>query len=200
MLKLNNIGVPKGATRDKKRRGRGPGSGTGKTGGRGHKGQRARSGGGVPPWFEGGQMPLNRRLPKRGFTNIFKKEFQLVNLDQLEARFETGAQVNASELATKGLIKHVGRPVKLLGRGSVSKSLQVVVDHASKSAVAAIAAAGGSVTMGSQAVEATASAPAATEETAPEVATAEPESTTEDDSADAADTAEDAPDDKSEDS
>ena len=81
MLKLNNIGAPKGANRDKKRRGRGPGSGTGKTGGRGHKGQKARSGGGIPPWFEGGQMPLNRRLPKRGFTNIFKKTFQLVNLD-----------------------------------------------------------------------------------------------------------------------
>ena len=85
MLKLNNLGAPKGANRDKKRRGRGPGSGQGKTGGRGHKGQKARSGGGIPPWFEGGQMPLNRRLPKRGFTNIFKKTFQLVNLDELEA-------------------------------------------------------------------------------------------------------------------
>ena len=94
MLKLNNIGAPKGANRDKKRRGRGPGSGQGKTGGRGHKGQKARSGGGIPPWFEGGQMPLNRRLPKRGFTNIFKKSYQLVNVDELEARFEAGAELN----------------------------------------------------------------------------------------------------------
>ena len=147
MLKLNNLGAPKGANRDKKRRGRGPGSGQGKTGGRGHKGQKARSGGGIPPWFEGGQMPLNRRLPKRGFTNIFKKTFQLVNLDELDAAFEAGAKVDAEALAKAGLVKHLDRPVKLLGRGKVEKSLQIEVTKASQAAVAAVEAAGGSVTV-----------------------------------------------------
>jgi large subunit ribosomal protein L15 len=147
MLKLNNIGAPKGAHRDKKRRGRGPGSGTGKTGGRGHKGQKARSGGGIPPWFEGGQMPLNRRLPKRGFTNIFKKSFQLVNLDDLEARLDAGTKVDAASLAAAGLVKYPNRPVKLLGRGKVEKSFQIEVAKASKTAVAAVEAAGGSVTV-----------------------------------------------------
>ncbi len=147
MLKLNNIGAPKGANRDKKRRGRGPGSGQGKTGGRGHKGQKARSGGGIPPWFEGGQMPLNRRLPKRGFTNIFKKTYQLVNLVDLEARFDADAKVDALALATAGLIKYADRPVKLLGRGAIAKVLQVEVDKASKAAVAAVEAAGGAVTV-----------------------------------------------------
>lgn len=147
MLKLNNIGAPKGANRDKKRRGRGPGSGQGKTGGRGHKGQKARSGGGIPPWFEGGQMPLNRRLPKRGFTNIFKKSFQLVNLDALETRFEAGAKVDAASLQAAGLVKYADRPVKLLGRGQVSKKFEIEVAKASKSAIAAVEAAGGTVTV-----------------------------------------------------
>jgi len=147
MLKLNNIGVPKGATKDKKRRGRGPASGTGKTGGRGHKGQKARSGGGIPPWFEGGQMPLNRRLPKRGFTNIFKKVFQLVNVDELEARFESGATIDGETLRSNGLIKYSDRPVKLLGRGKVEKTFTVNVAKASKTAIAAVEAAGGTVTV-----------------------------------------------------
>lgn len=147
MLKLNNIGAPRGANRDKKRRGRGIGSGTGKTGGRGHKGQNARSGGGVPPWFEGGQMPLNRRLPKRGFTNIFKKQFQLVNLDTLDARFEAGEKIDGLAMAKAGLVKYPERPIKLLGRGKVEKSFQLEVAKASKSAVAAVEAAGGSVTI-----------------------------------------------------
>ena len=147
MLKLNNIGAPSGANRDKKRRGRGPGSGTGKTGGRGHKGQNSRSGGGVPPWFEGGQMPLNRRLPKRGFTNIFKKTFQLVNLEDLEARFEAGAKVDGDTLAQAGLVKYSDRPIKLLGRGKVEKTFQVEVAKASKAAIAAVEAAGGAVTL-----------------------------------------------------
>jgi large subunit ribosomal protein L15 len=103
MLKLNTLGAPKGANRDRKRRGRGPGSGQGKTGGRGHKGQKARSGGGHAAWFEGGQMPLNRRLPKRGFTNIFKKSFQLVNLDDLNELFESGAKIDAEALAPGGI-------------------------------------------------------------------------------------------------
>lgn len=147
MLKLNNIGAPKGANREKKRRGRGPGSGQGKTGGRGHKGQKARSGGGIPPWFEGGQMPLNRRLPKRGFTNIFKKTFQLINLDDLNARCEPGTKLDGAALAAAGLVKYADRPVKLLGRGKVDKSFQIEVAKASKSAIAAVEAAGGSVTV-----------------------------------------------------
>ncbi len=147
MLKLNTIGAPKGANRDKKRRGRGPGSGTGKTGGRGHKGQKARSGGGIPPWFEGGQMPLNRRLPKRGFTNIFKKVFQLVNLDELEARFEGGATIDGASLKEVGLIKYSDRPIKLLGRGKVEKTFTVKVAKASKTAISAVEAAGGTVTV-----------------------------------------------------
>jgi len=145
MLKLNNLNPPKGATRSRKRRGRGPASGQGKTGGRGHKGQKARSGGGIPPWFEGGQMPLNRRLPKRGFTNIFRKVFQIVNLEDLE-RFEPGTQVNPAVLAQAGLIKYANRPVKLLARGQVERTLQIEVTKASKAAVAAVEAAGGSVT------------------------------------------------------
>jgi large subunit ribosomal protein L15 len=149
MLKLNNIGAPKGANRDKKRRGRGPGSGQGKTGGRGHKGQKARSGGGVPPWFEGGQMPLNRRLPKRGFTNIFKKHFQLVNLDDLEARFEADATVDSETLQQVGLVKYNDRPVKLLGRGKLEKALKITVTKASRSAVEAVEKAGGTVTVSS---------------------------------------------------
>lgn len=147
MLKLNDIGAPRGANRQKKRRGRGPASGQGKTGGRGHKGQRSRSGGGLPPWFEGGQMPLNRRLPKRGFTNIFKKQFQLVNLDQLEQRFESGDTVDAAALAECGLVRDAQRPVKLLGRGEITKQLNVTVNKASKSAVGAIEGVGGSVTV-----------------------------------------------------
>ena len=92
-------------------------------------------------------MPLNRRLPKRGFTNIFKKSFQLVNLDDLEARFDAAHKVNAESLALAGLVKYPDRPVKLLGRGKVEKSFQIEVAKASKSAVAAVEAAGGSVTV-----------------------------------------------------
>ncbi|HOX25914.1 MAG TPA: 50S ribosomal protein L15 [Candidatus Krumholzibacteria bacterium] len=149
-MKLNEIGMPRGANRDTKRRGRGIGSGQGKTGGRGNKGQKARSGGGVPPWFEGGQMPLNRRLPKRGFTNIFKTQFQLVNLDQLEDRFAAGQKVDALALAEAGLVRHPDRPVKLLGRGAIAKALTVEVTRASQAAIKAIEAAGGSVTVQEQ--------------------------------------------------
>ncbi|MDY0108545.1 MAG: 50S ribosomal protein L15 [Candidatus Krumholzibacteria bacterium] len=147
MYKLNNIGMPKGANRDRKRRGRGPASGQGKTGGRGHKGQKARSGGGVPPWFEGGQMPLNRRLPKRGFTNIFKQHFQVVNLDQLADRFAAGQAIDVLALAEAGLIKHIDRPVKLLARGGIELQVRIEVDRASQAAIAAVEAAGGTVTL-----------------------------------------------------
>jgi large subunit ribosomal protein L15 len=147
MFKLNNIGVPQGANREKKRRGRGQASGQGKTGGRGHKGQKARAGGGIPAWFEGGQMPLNRRLPKRGFTNIFKKEFQLVNLDQLAERFAADAAVDALSLAEAGLIKYTDRPVKLLARGTIEQKLTIIIDRASRAAIEAVEAAGGTVTV-----------------------------------------------------
>lgn len=147
MLKLNNLGAPKGANRDRKRLGRGTGSGQGKTAGKGHKGQKARAGGGIPAWFEGGQMPLNRRLPKRGFRNIFKKSFQLVNLDVINEHFESGATVDAQALALAGLIKYVDRPVKLLARGKVEKALQIEVAKASEAVIAAVQAAGGSVTV-----------------------------------------------------
>ena len=111
MIKLNDLGAPQGREPQiRKRRGRGPASGQGKTGGRGHKGQKARAGGGIPPWFEGGQMPLNRRLPKRGFANIFKTHFQLVNLDQLESSFDAGDRVDANALVLAGLIKHADQP------------------------------------------------------------------------------------------
>ncbi len=150
MFKLNNIGLPKGANREKKRRGRGPASGQGKTGGRGHKGQKARSGGGIPAWFEGGQMPLNRRLPKRGFTNIFKKEFQVVNLDQLAERFAADQAIDAQALAEAGLIKFTDRPVKLLARGKIEQKLTIRVDRASRAAIEAVEAAGGTVTVKQQ--------------------------------------------------
>ena len=147
MLKLNNLGAPKGANKDRKRLGRGPGSGQGKTSGRGHKGQKARSGGGIPPWFEGGQMPLNRRIPKRGFTNIFRVEFQVVNLEQLN-RFTEGYVIDKAVLADAGLVKYANRPAKLLARGELEvKGLKIEIDKASKSAVAAVEAAGGTVTV-----------------------------------------------------
>ena len=147
MLKLNNIGAPKGATKDRKRRGRGPASGQGKTGGRGHKGQKARSGGGIPPWFEGGQMPLNRRLPKRGFTNIFRISYQVVNLDSLN-RFAEGFEIDGAVLADAGLVKFQDRPIKLLANGELeTKNLKITVNKASKSAIAVVEAAGGSVTV-----------------------------------------------------
>lgn len=145
MIKLNNLGVPKGATHKRKRVGRGPGSGHGKTATRGHKGQKARSGKKIKAWFEGGQMPLQRRLPKRGFTNIFKQEFQVVNVGDL-GRFAAGETVDAAALKAAGLIRSQTRPVKLLARGKLEKSLQVRVNKASEAAVAAVTAAGGAVT------------------------------------------------------
>ena len=147
MLKLNNIGAPRGANRDKKRRGRGPASGTGKTGGRGHKGQKARSGAKQRAWFEGGQMPINRRLPKRGFKNPFRKDYQIVNLRDLSARFADGGEVNATSLWEKGLVSSPEKPIKLLGDGSVTVAFQIEVDKASKSAAEAIQAAGGQLTV-----------------------------------------------------
>lgn len=143
-MKLNEIGPAGGARKKRKRIACGPGSGHGKTATKGHKGQNCRSGGGVPPWFEGGQMPLQRRVPKRGFTNIFKKHFQVVNLDGL-SRFEKGAKVNRGSLIEIGLVKKANMPVKILGKGELKVPLEIEVDAASRSAVKAIRDAGGTI-------------------------------------------------------
>lgn len=143
-MKLNEIPRPAGNKKPKPRKGRGPGTGLGKTAGRGHKGQKARSGAKFRAWFEGGQMPVNRRLPKRGFFNRFSVRYQLVNLRDLE-RLGDLTEADAKVLAEHGLVKDPGGRVKLLGDGEVTKALTLKVDKASKSAVAAIEAAGGKV-------------------------------------------------------
>ncbi|NLM11601.1 MAG: 50S ribosomal protein L15 [Clostridiaceae bacterium] len=127
-----------------KRKGRGPGSGNGKTAGRGHKGQNARSGGGVRPGFEGGQMPLYRRVPKRGFNNIFGKTYTEVKLSDLE-RFEDGTVVNAELLLNNGIIKKVNDGIVVLGSGEISRKLTVQAARVTKSAQQKIEAAGGKV-------------------------------------------------------
>jgi len=143
MLTLGNLSPKEGSTKQRKRLGRGPGSGHGKTAGRGHKGFKSRSGSGIKPGFEGGQMPLQRRLPKRGFTNIFKKEFSLVALSQLE-KFEAGAVVGVAELLEAGMVKK-GTLIKVLANGAITKAITVKVDKISAQAKAQIEAAGGSV-------------------------------------------------------
>jgi large subunit ribosomal protein L15 len=150
-MKLNEIRRPDGNKRPMVRKGRGSGTGKGKTSGRGEKGQGARSGAKNRAWFEGGQMPLNRRLPKRGFTNIFTKRFQVVNLRDLD-RVGDASPVNAEVMWEKGLIRDLKKPVKLLGDGQVAIAYQIEVQKASKSAVAAIEAAGGTVTLASKKV------------------------------------------------
>lgn len=146
-MKLNELQPPRGAVKKRKRLGRGTGSGRGDKCTRGDKGQNCRSGGGVPPWFEGGQMPLQRRVPKRGFNNIFRKVYQIVNIDQLESHFKKGEKVNRESLVEKGLVDSASKPVKILGRGEISKSVEVEVDHISKSAARAINKAGGSISL-----------------------------------------------------
>lgn len=141
-MRLHDLKPREGARKKAKRIGRGESSGWGKTSGRGHKGQKARSGGGVRPGFEGGQMPLQRRLPKRGFNNIFKKQFALVNLKDLE-RFEPGSVIDVQALAASGLIRGEKLPVKLLGKGSLEKALTVKVQAASEAAMRAVEQAGG---------------------------------------------------------
>ncbi len=142
-MKLHELRCPPGSRKERRRVGRGIGSGRGKTAGRGHKGQKARSGGGVRPGFEGGQMPLYRRIPKRGFTNIFKKEFAIVNVKDL-ARFEPGTVVTPELLREAGLVKK-NLPVKLLGKGELDRPLTVKVHQVSKGAAAKVTAAGGKV-------------------------------------------------------
>lgn len=144
-MKLHELKPAEGSIKSRKRVGRGNGSGLGNTAGRGHKGQKARSGGGVRPGFEGGQMPMMRRLPKRGFTNIFGKEYTVINVSDLEKKFENGAEVSVESLYEVGLIKKVKDGVKLLGDGEITKSLTVKVDKVSKTAAEKIAAAGGKV-------------------------------------------------------
>ena len=141
MLQLSSLKGPAGGRKNRKRVGRGIGSGTGKTSGKGQKGQNSRSGGGVRPWFEGGQMPLHRRLPKRGFTNIFKKYYELVNVEQL-SRCAGIDPVTPEVMKNKGLIKKVGA-VKILGVGELKESLTVHAHKFSKSAQAKIEKSGG---------------------------------------------------------
>ena len=148
MLSLANLSPQVGARKQKKRLGRGPGSGHGKTAGRGHKGFKSRSGSGVKPGFEGGQMPLQRRLPKRGFTNIFKKQFALVSLRQLNS-LESGEVINVDTLVAAGIVKK-GLLVKVLANGEVTKALKIQVDKVSKAAQTLIEAAGGSVLSGEE--------------------------------------------------
>ncbi len=123
-MKLHELSPVEGATKAPKRIGRGHGSGNGKTAGKGHKGQKARAGHGMRIGFEGGQMPLQRRVPKRGFNNIFAKEYAIVNVSALEV-FDDGAVVDAAALAEKGLIRCACMPVKILGNGQLSKKLTV---------------------------------------------------------------------------
>ena len=143
-MSLNNLRPPKGATHAKKRVGRGQGSGNGKTAGRGHKGAQSRSGYHFKRGFEGGQMPLHRRVPKRGFHNPFRVEYEVVNLDTLEQRFDAGAVVTRELLIDARLVTG-NAPIKVLGRGEVSKALTVHAHKFSGKAAEKIAAAGGKV-------------------------------------------------------
>jgi large subunit ribosomal protein L15 len=143
-MDLSNLKPPKGAKHAKKRIGRGQGSGNGKTAGRGHKGAKSRSGFKFKRGFEGGQMPLHRRVPKRGFHNPFRVEYEIVNLDTLAMRFEAGTVVTPDLLRERGLVARGSRPVKILGRGEVDKALTVRVHKFSGKAAEKIAAAGGS--------------------------------------------------------
>ncbi len=138
-MKLHDLSPAKGSTQSRKRVGRGPGSGLGKTAGRGHKGQGSRSGSRMVPGFEGGQMPLIRRVPKRGFNNIFRVEYSVVNLEQLA---DLGAEVTPELLREKGIVRG-SKPVKVLGDGELKKAIRVVAHKFSKSARAKIEAAGG---------------------------------------------------------
>ncbi|MGC9518373.1 MAG: 50S ribosomal protein L15 [Desulfuromonadaceae bacterium] len=141
-MDLSNLSPAPGSVKNRKRIGRGAGSGLGKTAGKGHKGQNARSGGGVKPGFEGGQMPLQRRLPKRGFTPLKKKVYSLVNLKDLET-FEAGTTVDPEMLMRAGFVKKVNDGIKILGDGDLSKALTVKAHKFSSAAAEKISAAGG---------------------------------------------------------
>ena len=141
-MKLNELSPAPGSVKKSFRVGRGNGSGAGKTAGKGHKGQNARSGGGVRPGFEGGQMPLQRRLPKRGFVNIFATRYEAINDDQ-HNRFEDGAVVDEAAIVGAGLVKNTRDDIKILGRGEITKKLTVKVAAFSEGAKSKIEAAGG---------------------------------------------------------
>lgn len=143
-MKLHELRPNEGSTKARKRLGRGTATGQGKTAGRGQKGQKSRSGGGVRPGFEGGQMPLYRRLPKRGFTNIFSKEYAIVNVEALN-RFEDNTEVTPELLLETGIIKKVMDGVKILGDGELNKKLTVKAHKFSKSAIEKIEGVGGKV-------------------------------------------------------
>ena len=142
-MKLHELSPAEGSKKSVKRIGRGAGSGQGKTAGKGHKGQKARAGRGMRPGFEGGQMPLQRRIPKRGFNNIFAKEIAAVNVAALDKAFEDGATVTVDALIEKGLIKKALDGVKILGNGEITKKLTVQVNSFSSVAKQKIEAAGG---------------------------------------------------------
>jgi large subunit ribosomal protein L15 len=141
-MDLSNLRPPKGAKHSKKRVGRGQGSGQGVQAGRGHKGAKSRAGFHTKRGFEGGQMPLHRRVPKRGFTNIFRQEFEIVNLDTLAERFDAGVEVTPELLRARGIITRKGK-IKILARGAISKALTVRAHKFSGKAAEMIAAAGG---------------------------------------------------------
>lgn len=143
-MELNTLRPALGSTKNRKRIGRGIGSGHGKTATKGHKGQKARSGGSIKPGFEGGQMPLQRRLPKRGFRPLDRNEFVLINLQQLDI-FEAGSCVDREAMDAKGILKKSDLPVKVLANGDITKALTVKADKFSKSAIDKIQAAGGTV-------------------------------------------------------
>ena len=141
-MKLHELKAPLGAAKSPKRKGRGTGSGQGKTSGRGMNGQNSRSGGGTRPGFEGGQMPLYRRVPKRGFTNIWKKEWEIVNIEALNV-FEDGTEVTPGLLLEAGVAKKVVDGIKILGEGNLEKKITVKAHKFSKSAIEKIESAGG---------------------------------------------------------
>lgn len=141
-MKMHELAPAIGSTKEAKRIGRGHGSGNGKTAGKGHKGQKARAGHGMRPGFEGGQMPLQRRVPKRGFNNIFAKEWAAINVSALEV-FEDGTVVDAAALAEKGIIKKANLPIKVLGNGKLTKKLEVKLNAFSASAAEKINSLGG---------------------------------------------------------
>jgi len=145
-LALNNLKPAEGSTHKKKRVGRGPGSGLGKTAGRGHKGQKSRSGYSSKIGFEGGQMPLQRRLPKRGFTNIFKKKWIEISLAKLEENFNAGDEITPTILHERGLIKKAKHDLVILGTGDMSKALKISAHRFTKTAKDKIEKAGGSIT------------------------------------------------------
>ena len=169
-MKLHELKPAEGSRKERNRVGRGTGSGNGKTAGRGHKGQNARSGGGVRPGFEGGQMPIYRRLPKRGFKNIWAKKYVAVNLSTLEKKFDDGAEVSLESLREIGVIKKKNfiDGIRVLGGGELTKKLNVVAAGVSKSAVEKIKAAGGTVTILNKKDD-EAEAPAVETESKPEV-------------------------------